>query len=182
MMALIRVRALEIAFSPVMWTQRNLMMIILLLVPTVLFASMLSASCYAQAPLQHVVLTYSSRSIASIDLFIAQERGVFRDEGLDAQLVQVRATAAIAAIISGEVNALGSIGSAIRAIPRGAPIKVLTVGLRRPVFTDGIPTHKEISEYLKEDARILGLTAPLPATRVFNFSIQREVNQELGAR
>jgi hypothetical protein len=77
MMALIRVRALEIAFSPVMWTQRNLMMIILLLVPTVLFASMLSASCYAQAPLQHVVLTYSSRSIASIDLFIAQERGFF---------------------------------------------------------------------------------------------------------
>jgi NitT/TauT family transport system substrate-binding protein len=293
------------------------------------------------------VLTYSSRSIASIDLFIAQERGFFREEGLDAQLVQVRATAAIAAIISGEVNALGSIGSAIRAIPRGAPIKVLTVGTRRPVFwlvsrpelksysdlkgkvmgtttlggsqhtagirllrkaglnpdkdltvvlggdvptqlqalvngsiqvgilsppmvivardkykmnilgsaideftsiqnglgflekslkeqrdlvkrivrsrakanryfhqnergssevlakylnvdfetaletyrisrpaftTDGIPTDEEISEYLKEDARILGLAAPLPATRVFDFSLQREVNQELRAR
>src|SRR5688572_16686985 len=71
-----------------MWTQRNLTMIILLLLLTALCASMLSASCYAQASLQHVVLTYSSRSIASIDLFIAQERGFFRDEGLDAQLVQ----------------------------------------------------------------------------------------------
>jgi hypothetical protein len=49
-----------------MWTQRNFMMIILLLVLIVLFASMLSESCYAQAPLQHVVLTYSSRSIASM--------------------------------------------------------------------------------------------------------------------
>lgn len=77
-------------------------MIILLLIPTVLCALMLSASCYAQVPLQQVMLTYSSRSIASIDLFIAQEREFFREKGLDAQLVQVRATAAIAAIISGE--------------------------------------------------------------------------------
>jgi ABC-type nitrate/sulfonate/bicarbonate transport system substrate-binding protein len=46
--------------------------------------------------LQKAVITYSSRSIASIDLFIAQERGFFREEGLEPQLVQVRATAAIA--------------------------------------------------------------------------------------
>ena len=58
-----------------------------------------------------------------------------------------------------------------------------TYRISRPAFTTaGIPTHEEISEYLKEDARILDLAAPLPATRVFDFSIQREVNQELGAR
>jgi NitT/TauT family transport system substrate-binding protein len=322
-------------------------MIILGLMPIMLLAWMLPASLYAQAPLQHVVLTYSSRSIASIDLYIAQDRGFFREEGLDAQLVQVRATAAIAAIVSGEVHALGSIGSAIRAIPRGAPIKVLAVSLRRPVFwlvsrpelksfndlkgkimgtttiggsqhtagvrllrkaglnpdrdltvvlggdvptqlqalvngsiqvgilspptvivardkykmnilgsamdeftsiqnglavldktlkdqrelvkrilrarakgnryfhqnergtsevlakylnvdfptaletyrisrtaftTNGIPTDDEIGEYLKADAQILGLPAPIPAARVFDFSLQREVNKELGAK
>jgi ABC-type nitrate/sulfonate/bicarbonate transport system substrate-binding protein len=75
---------------------------------------------YAQGSLQRVSLTYSSRSIASIDLVIAQDRGFFRDEALDAQLIQVRATAAIAALVSGEVHALGSIGSAIRASPRRA--------------------------------------------------------------
>jgi NitT/TauT family transport system substrate-binding protein len=322
-------------------------MIILLLVPIALLAWLPPAASYAQAPLQHVVLTYSSRSIASIDLYIAQDRGFFHEEGLDAQLVQVRATAAIAAIVSGEVHALGSIGSAIRAIPRGAPIKVLAVSLRRPVFwlvsrpelksfndlrgkvigtttlggsqhtagirllrkaglnpdkdvtvvlggdvptqlqalvngsiqvgilspptvivardkyrmnilgsamdeftsiqnglgvldktlkdqrdlvkrilrarakgsryfhqnergtsqvlakylnvdlqtaletyrisraaftTDGIPSDEEIAEYLKADAQILGLPAPLPAARVFDFSLQREVNKELGAK
>ena len=306
-----------------------------------------ASSSDAQAPLQKVVLTYSSRSIASIDLYIAQERGFFREEGLDAQLVQVRATAAIAAVLSGEVNGLGSIGSAIRAIPRGAPIKVLAVSLRRPVFwlvsrpelktfadlkgkvlgtttlggsqhtagirmlrkaglnpdkdvtvvlggdvptqlqalingsiqigilsppivivardkykmnilasameefsslqnglavldknvkdqrdsvkrilrarakgnryfhsnergtsevlakylnvdintavetyrlsraaftTDGIPSDDEISDYLKADAQILGLPAPIPAARIFDFSLQREINQELGAK
>ena len=31
-------------------------------------------------------------------------------------------------------------------------------------------------------ASILGLSAPVPAARVFDFSLQREVNQELGAK
>ena len=74
------------------------MMTILMLMPIVLLAWMLPVFSYAQAPLQPVVLTYSSRSIASIDLYVAQDRGFFREEGLDAQLVQVRATAAIAAM------------------------------------------------------------------------------------
>ncbi|HEX9445134.1 MAG TPA: ABC transporter substrate-binding protein, partial [Candidatus Binatia bacterium] len=86
---------------------------------------MLPSAARAQAPLTRVVITYSSRSIASVDLFIAQERGFFREEGLEPQLVQVQATAAIAAAVSGETHALGSVGSAIRAIARGVPIKVL---------------------------------------------------------
>ena len=125
-MALIRLLALEDRISP--------LILRLVLMPVVLGALVMPSSAYAQASLQHVVFTYSSRSIASIDLYVAQERGFFHEEGLDAQLVQVRATAAIAAIVSGEVHALGSIGSAIRAIPRGAPIKALAVSLRRPVF------------------------------------------------
>lgn len=113
-------------------------------------------SAYSQTVLQKVVLTYSSRSIASIDLFVAQERGFFREEGLEAQLVQVRATAAIAAVISGEVHALGSIGSAIRAIPRGAPIKVLAVSLRRPVFW--LVTRPELKTFADLKGKVLGTT------------------------
>jgi hypothetical protein len=48
----------------------------------------------AQGAPKRVVVTYFSRSIASIDLFIVQNRGFLKEEGLDAQLVQVRATAA----------------------------------------------------------------------------------------
>ena len=103
--------------------------------PLIVLMVLLSpGNTWAQTPPQKVVVTYSSRSIASIDLFVAQERGFFREEGLDPQLVQVRATAAIAALVSGEVHALGSVGSVIRAIPRGAPVKVLAISLRRPVF------------------------------------------------
>ena len=93
-------------------------MSIFLLVSAFVFALIFPSEARSQA-LQRVVITYSSRSIASVDLFVAQERGFFREEGLDPQLVQVRATAAI---VSGEVHALGSIGSAVRAVQRGAPI------------------------------------------------------------
>lgn len=110
----------------------------------------------AQSPLQKVVVTYSSRSIASIDLFVAQDRGFFREEGLDPQLVQVRATAAIAALVSGEVHALGSVGSVIRAIPRGAPVKVLAISLRRPVFW--LVSRPELKTFADLKGKVMGTT------------------------
>jgi NitT/TauT family transport system substrate-binding protein len=88
----------------------------------------------AQPQPQKATISYSSGGITSVDLFIAREKGFFREEGLDPQLVQMRASVAITAGISGEVDALGSIGSAIRAIQRGAPLKVTAVTLHRPLF------------------------------------------------
>jgi len=111
---------------------------------------------FAQSPLQKVVVTYSSRSIASIDLFVARERGFFREEGLDPQLVQVRATAAIAALLSGEVHALGSVGSVIRAIPRGAPVKVLAISLRRPAFW--LVSRPELKTFEDLKGKVMGTT------------------------
>ena len=49
--------------------------------------------------LSKVVIGYPASSIASIQLFIAQEKGFFREEGLEAQLNQVRADAAIAVVL-----------------------------------------------------------------------------------
>lgn len=85
-------------------------------------------------PLQRVVIAYPSRSIGSIHSFIAQDRGFFREEGLDAQLVQVRGTAAAAATISGDALAFEGMGSAMGVIQRGAPLKIITVSLFRPLF------------------------------------------------
>lgn len=124
------------------------------LLATLLFV--LPLTVQAQTPLQKVVVTYSSRSIASIDLFVAQERGFFREEGLEPQLVQVRATAAIAALVSSEVHALGSVGSVIRVIPRGAPVKVLAISLRRPVFW--LVSRPELKTFADLRGKVMGTT------------------------
>jgi ABC-type nitrate/sulfonate/bicarbonate transport system substrate-binding protein len=58
-----------------------------------------------------------------------------------------------------------------------------TYRISRTAFTtDGIPSESELSEYLMEDAQILGLPAPAPVAKVFDFSVQREVNRELGVK
>jgi ABC-type nitrate/sulfonate/bicarbonate transport system substrate-binding protein len=174
-------------------------------------ALVIPQSVYPQGSPQRVAISYSSRSIASIDLFVAQERGFFREEGLDPQLVQVRATAAIAAIVSGEVSdkSLRDQRDLVKRILRARAkdnryfqmeergssevlAKYLNVDfqtaletyrLSRGAFTtNGIRTEDEINEYLKADAQILGFPAPVPPSRVFDFSLQRELNRELGVK
>src|SRR5207237_4064262 len=88
----------------------------------------------AQAPLQKLSVSMSSTGMPSIELYIAREKGFFREEGFEPQLIRMSANAAIAAGVAGELDALGSIGSAVRGILRGAPIRVISVVFRRPHF------------------------------------------------
>ena len=71
-----------------------------------------------QSSPEKVVVAYPSRSIASIDLYIAQDRGFFRQEGLDAELVQVRGNIAMAALLAGETHAANNVGTVLRAMER----------------------------------------------------------------
>jgi ABC-type nitrate/sulfonate/bicarbonate transport system substrate-binding protein len=88
----------------------------------------------AQAPAQKLSISMSSTGMPSIQLYIAREKNFFREEGFDPQLIRMSANTAIAAGITGELDALGSVGSAVRAIMRGAPLRILSVDLRRPIF------------------------------------------------
>ena len=88
----------------------------------------------AQAPLQKLSISMSSTGMPSIQLYIAREKGFFREEGFEPQLIRMSANAAIAAGVAGELDALGSVGSAVRGIMRGVPLRVISVDLRRPIF------------------------------------------------
>ena len=72
----------------------------------------------AQAPTQKLSISMSSTGMPSIQLFIAREKGFFREEGFDPQLIRMSANAAIAAGVAGELDALESVGSAVRGIMR----------------------------------------------------------------
>jgi ABC-type nitrate/sulfonate/bicarbonate transport system substrate-binding protein len=90
---------------------------------------------WAQTTNEKIVFSIPSRSIAAIDLYIAKERGFFREEGLDVDLVQIRGNVAIAAALSGQVHASNGVGTVIRAMERSElPLKILTVSLKRNLF------------------------------------------------
>jgi ABC-type nitrate/sulfonate/bicarbonate transport system substrate-binding protein len=55
--------------------------------------------------------------------------------------------------------------------------------LARPAFTtNGIPTDKEVEEFLRADAEVLKLKEPVAAAKIFDFTLQKEINQELGIK
>ncbi len=107
-------------------------------IPVALATMMVVISCAqylaAQTQLQKLSISMSSTGMPSIQLFIAREKGFFREEGFEPQLIRMSANAAIAAGVAGELDALGSVGSAVRGIMRGVPLRVISVDLRRPIF------------------------------------------------
>jgi ABC-type nitrate/sulfonate/bicarbonate transport system substrate-binding protein len=110
----------------------------------------------AQTAAQRVRIGYSSSGVNYADLFLAKEKGYFREEGLEPQLIQMSSNIAITANIAGEVDGQAAIGSAIRAIQRGAPLRVVVVTLRRPLFWLVVrPEYRSVKE-LK--GKVLGIT------------------------
>jgi ABC-type nitrate/sulfonate/bicarbonate transport system substrate-binding protein len=82
-----------------------------------------------QSSLEKIVITYPSRSIASVDLYIAQDRGYFRQEGLQAEVVQVRGNIGVTALLSGDAHAINNVGTIIRALERtDLPANTTTLG------------------------------------------------------
>jgi ABC-type nitrate/sulfonate/bicarbonate transport system substrate-binding protein len=111
----------------------------------------------AQQNLDRVVITYPSRSIASVDLYIAQERGFFRQEALSAEVVQVRGNIGVTALLSGDAHAVNNVGTVIRAAERSdLPVKVITQSLKKNLFW--LVTKPEVKSLSELKGKVFGTT------------------------
>jgi NitT/TauT family transport system substrate-binding protein len=106
--------------------------------------------------LQKVRIAYASSGINYADIFLGKEKGFYREEGLEPQFIQMNSSTAITAGISGELDGQASIGSAIRAIQRGAPLRVVAVTLRRPLYW--LVTRPEYRSVKDLKGRVLGIS------------------------
>jgi NitT/TauT family transport system substrate-binding protein len=110
-----------------------------------------------QSALEKIVITYPSRSIASVDLYIAQDRGFFRQEGLQAEIVQVRGNIGVTALLSGDAHAINNVGTIIRAMERsGLPAKVVSQSLKKNLFW--LVTRPEIKSVTELRGKVFGTT------------------------
>jgi hypothetical protein len=64
-------------------------------------------------------------SLNYLSIYIAEAKGFFRDEGLDNQTIVIGGPAAIAALVSGNVDFSGAGGSGLRAAAMGAELKAI---------------------------------------------------------
>ncbi|HEY7168708.1 MAG TPA: ABC transporter substrate-binding protein [Candidatus Binatia bacterium] len=121
-----------------------------------LSATFLGSEAFAQQ-LDKILIAYPSRSIASIDLYIAQERGFFRQEGLAADVVQVRGNIAVTALLSGEAHAVNNVGTITRALERTEmPAKVVSQSLKKNLFW--LVTKPDIRSLSELKGKVFGTT------------------------
>lgn len=118
---------------------------------------LLSAHARGQSAPEKIVITYPSRSIASVDLYIAQERGFFRQEGLLADVVQVRGNIGVTALLSGDAHAINNVGTIVRAMERSdLPAKVVSQSLKKNLFW--LVTKPDIKSVTELKGKTFGTT------------------------
>jgi len=123
----------------------------------ILLAISISSAALGQQSPERIVITYPSRSIASVDLYIAQDRGFFRQEGLLADVVQVRGNIGVTALLSGDAHAINNVGTIIRAMERTElPAKVVSQSLKKNLFW--LVTKPDVKSLRDLKGKVFGTT------------------------
>jgi len=122
--------------------------------------SILWLCCLAAAPAaaadDRIRIAYASRSIASILPFIATDKGFFKEEALEPELILTRGTTSMAAAVSGDIEAIHIMGTAIRGIIKGLPLKVLAVNQKFPLFW--LVTRPELKSFADLRGKTMAVT------------------------
>lgn len=88
----------------------------------------------AAAPLENIKVSYAVLSAAYMDHVTAMEKGYFRDEGLNVEVMRMGGGVATPALLSGQLHFSSSAGSSLSAAVRGGPVKIVYTNLSRPSY------------------------------------------------
>jgi NitT/TauT family transport system substrate-binding protein len=94
---------------------------------------LLSASARAQEP-RKIYVAIPAVTPAVSTFAVAKERGYYREEGLDVELVQMPSAVGTQALIASNVKFSTIGGASVPAVLRGAPLKFLFSTFHRPMF------------------------------------------------
>jgi ABC-type nitrate/sulfonate/bicarbonate transport system substrate-binding protein len=104
----------------------------------------LPTSVYA---LDKVRIGFPDRAAQFIPLPLGEQRGFFREEGLQGEFIRIAPTVAVAALVSGEIDYYTSIGSGVAATVRGLPVRVIACYLpSAPIALIARPEFKSVRE------------------------------------
>jgi ABC-type nitrate/sulfonate/bicarbonate transport system substrate-binding protein len=104
----------------------------------------LPTSVYA---LDKIRIGFPDRAAQFIPLPLGEQRGFFREEGLQGEFIRIAPTVAVAALVSGEIDYYTSIGSGVAATVRGLPVRVIACYLpSAPIALIARPEFKSVRE------------------------------------
>ena len=91
-------------------------------------------SAERSATLVPVRIAVVSRSTLDLPFWVARERGFFRDEAIDAEIILFKASLTVQAMLGGSVDFGTATGSALNAAVNGADVRIVMAISERPSF------------------------------------------------
>jgi NitT/TauT family transport system substrate-binding protein len=107
-----------------------------LFLPAVLFSLLCGAeraAAQSGARAEKITIGYPSRGITVLPLRIAQVKGFFKAEGIEPEIIQMRAAVTVTALTTGDIDYGAPLDSIIRASARGLPLKGLMSFVNKPM-------------------------------------------------
>ena len=115
----------------------------------------MSAPSQAQ---EKVIVGHSARAALSIGpLLYGIERGIYRDEGIEAVYVSLRADLGIKALLSGDIDYSYSVGTIIRGAIAGVPVRNLTFDFSRVLHA--LMSRPDIASRAALKGKIVGVSS-----------------------
>src|SRR5882724_8795961 len=107
-------------------SMRKILILLFVLVPL-----MWHAACAIAAQPTQVRSPYSSRSNSVTPFWVALQKGFFKEEGLDAELIQVNPRLGAIAVLDGDLDFTTTFGSTLRSsVQGGFPVKFVFVSVK----------------------------------------------------
>jgi NitT/TauT family transport system substrate-binding protein len=82
---------------------------------------------------RNIKVSVPAQSVSHVGFYVAKDRGYYRDEGVDVELILMNAAVAVRALIGGDVDFTTVGGSGIPPILRGAQLRFFLLGFQRPI-------------------------------------------------
>jgi NitT/TauT family transport system substrate-binding protein len=135
------------------------------------FLVSMSSTAQAQPAAKKIRMGISTTSIVFLPFYAAQEKGFYKDEGIDLELIVMSATLASTAVITGDVDYNGAVTGVIGAAVQGRPLKVLIFTVDRPLSF--LMAKKEITRGLDlKGKKIAGSSPGGSATLLAKFAVK----------
>ena len=109
------------------------------------------------AKLPPVRIGYVSRSILDMPFIIARDRGYFREEGLEPELIFMKAAQTIPAMLAGGIDFGTATGTAVAAAVSGVDVRVVFALTDKPSFD--MLSHSSITTLPQMRGKKIGITA-----------------------
>jgi NitT/TauT family transport system substrate-binding protein len=104
---------------------------------------------------ERIMVATPSRGLFEFPVVVALRKGFFKDEGLDADKIQMQPQIAVKALVAGDVDYLMAWGSAVRAAVTGVPIKAVVGMAARPLHV--LITRPEIKSAKELRGKTIGV-------------------------